>query len=299
MSIDQQTAYALSAPQDVHDAARQGGAADSVCFWREPRYGDLECLTARFFRHAYTPHVHDTFAIGVVVEGAEAFRYRGARHVAPAGSLVAVNPGELHDGCAAVDGFAYRMLYPSVEMLQSLAEELSEHPAGLPAFGEAVTADPETAALLCRAHALMEAQSDKLAVDQALTAALGQMVRRYARITLRHRPLGREAGPIQRARRQIDDLYMQDLTLESLAEEARLSRYHFLRAFRREVGVTPHAYLTSRRIAAAKQLLAGEAALSEVALACGFYDQSHFSRSFKGTTGVTPGQYRRGARAAA
>ena len=80
---------------------------------------------------------------------------------------------------------------------------------------------------------------------------------------------------------------------------AGLSRYHFLRAFRRETGVTPHAYLTGRRIAAAKALLAGDQPLSEVALACGFYDQSHFSRSFKGCTGLTPGQYRRGSRAAA
>jgi AraC-like DNA-binding protein len=63
--------------------------------------------------------------------------------------------------------------------------------------------------------------------------------------------------------------------------------------------VTPHAYLTGRRIAAAKGLLDGNVPLSEVALACGFYDQSHFTRSFKGCTGVTPGQYRRGSLAAA
>src|SRR3546814_13524249 len=81
---------------------------------------------------------------------------------------------------------------------------------------------------------------------------------------------------------------MQDLTLTELAEAAGFSRFHFLRAFRREVGVTPHAYLTGRRIAAAKRLLDGDQALSEVALACGFYDQSHFSRSFKGCTGVPP-----------
>lgn len=296
MSIDQQTAYALSvqAPQDVHDAARHSDAVDSVCFWREARYDDLECLTARFFRHAYTPHVHDTFAIGVVVEGAEAFRYRGARHVAPAGCLVAVNPDELHDGCPAVDGFAYRMLYPSVAMLQNIAEEIEDRPAGLPVFGEAVMNDLETAEKLRRAHALMESKADKLAVDQALMAALGQMVRRHARIDPRRRLLGGEAGPVQRARHRIEALYMQDLTLDELAQEARLSRYHFLRAFRREVGVTPHAYLTSRRIVAAKRLLAGDQPLSEVALACGFYDQSHFSRAFKGCTGVTPGQYRRG-----
>jgi AraC-like DNA-binding protein len=92
---------------------------------------------------------------------------------------------------------------------------------------------------------------------------------------------------------------MQDLTLDELAAAAGLSRFYFLRAFRREVGVTPHAYLTGRRIAAAKALLGGERALSEVALSCGFYDQSHFTRSFKGCTGLTPGQYRRGSRAAA
>ncbi|MEQ8355011.1 MAG: AraC family transcriptional regulator [Kiloniellaceae bacterium] len=295
MSIDQQTAYALSA----RDLPSAGKSADSVSFWREPRFGDMECLTARFFRHAYSPHVHDTFAIGVIEAGAEAFRYRGARHVAPAGSLVAVNPDELHDGCPAEDGFAYRMIYPSVALIQDIADGLEGRPAGFPAFREAIIDDPEVAGLLGWAHVLMQRRADKLAVDSAFIEALTLMVRRHAENQPRGRRRGHEAGPIRRARQQIDALYMQDLTLSDLAAVARLSRYHFLRAFRRDVGVTPHTYLTGRRIAAAKDLLAGEQPLTEVALACGFYDQSHFSRSFKGCTGLTPGQYRRGSRAAA
>ena len=299
MAIDQQTAYALSAPGSGRGRSGARDASDSVCFWREARFDDLECLTARFFRHAYTPHLHDTFAIGVIEAGAEAFRYRGARHVAPAGSLVAVNPDELHDGCPARDGFAYRMIYPSVAIVQGIADELRDRPAGFPAFREAVMDDPTVAARLASAHALMEARADKLAVDEAFTAALSLMVRRHAHSAPQGRRLGREVGPIRRARRHIDGSFAQDLTLSRLAEVAGLSRYHFLRAFRRETGVTPHAYLTGRRIAAAKALLAGDQPLSEVALACGFYDQSHFSRSFKGCTGLTPGQYRRGSRAAA
>jgi AraC-like DNA-binding protein len=290
MSVDQQTAYALSARE---------AAADHVVFWREPRFDDLECLAARFSRHSYRPHVHDTFAIGVILAGAEAFHYRGVRHVAPAGRVVAVNPDELHDGAAAADSFAYRMLYPSVGLMQRLADDIAGAPAGFPAFAEAVIDDPEVAAGLVAAHGLMQARAGRLAVDEAVTAALSLMLRRHSQGDPRGRRPGQAAGPLRRARELIDDLYMQDLTLDELAACAGLSRFHFLRAFRRAVGVTPHAYLAGRRIAAAKTLLAGAQPLSEVALACGFYDQSHFSRSFKGCTGLTPGQYRRGSQVAA
>src|SRR3546814_3789619 len=73
MAIDQQTAYALSA-QKAPDGAAPAKGGDAVRFWRERRFDDLECLKARFFRHAYAPHAHDTFAIGVILAGAEAFR---------------------------------------------------------------------------------------------------------------------------------------------------------------------------------------------------------------------------------
>jgi AraC-like DNA-binding protein len=296
MTVDQQTAYDLSARDGA--AAPADGGGDVVRFWRERRFDDLECLKARFSRHSYAPHAHDTFAIGVIVAGAEAFHYRGVRHVAPAGSLVAVNPDELHDGRPEGESFAYRMLYPSIELVQRIADDLGERPAGFPAFTRPVMQDPEVAARLSAAHALMEGQADRLAVDDALTAALTLMVCRHSASDTRGRRLGREAAPIRRARQHADESFMQDLTLDELAATAGLSRFYFLRAFRREVGVTPHAYLTGRRIAAAKLLLDGDVPLSEVALACGFYDQSHFTRSFKGCTGVTPGQYRRGSRAA-
>src|SRR3546814_13931686 len=108
MAIDQQTAYALSA-QKAPDGAAPAKGGDAVRFWRERRFDDLECLKARFFRHAYAPHAHDTFALGVILAGAEAFRYRGARPIAPAGSLVAVNPDDLPHAETAGDGHAYSM----------------------------------------------------------------------------------------------------------------------------------------------------------------------------------------------
>src|SRR3546814_641481 len=210
MAIDQQTAYALSA-QKAPDGAAPAKGGDAVRFWRERRFDDLECLKARFFRHAYAPHAHDTFAIGVILAGAEAFRYRGARHIAPAGSLVAVNPDELHDGEPAEDGYAYRMLYPSVALVQAIADELGDRPAGFPAFPQPVLQDAEVAARLGAAHALMEARADRLAVDEAFTAALSLMVRRHSRSVAGGRRLGRELAPIRRARLLVDANYMQEI----------------------------------------------------------------------------------------
>ncbi|WP_420345685.1 AraC family transcriptional regulator [Pelagibius sp.] len=302
MGIDQQTAYAQSSDRagrrrkaDSRAGERPG---DSVRFWRERRYDDLECLKARYYRHSYTPHTHDTFAVGVILAGAEAFRYRGARHIAPAGSLVAVNPDELHDGEPHSDSYAYRMFYPSVGLIQRLADELSEDGRaganGLPAFRQAVIHDPKLAARFINLHSLLEHRSPKLAVDEAFTGAMTEMVRRYSVIDPQGRRLGRESHAVRRVRALIDSEFMQDLTLAALAAEAGFSRFHLLRAFRREVGITPHAYMTGRRVAAAKALLAGPEPLSAVAVTCGFYDQSHFTRSFKGWTGLTPGQYRSG-----
>src|SRR3546814_3170978 len=86
----------------------------------------------------------------------------------------------------------------------------------------------------------MEARADRLAVDEAFTAALSPMVRRHSRSVAGGRRLGRELAPIRRARLLVDANYMQDLTLDRLAGAAGLSRFYFLRAFRSEIRSEEH-----------------------------------------------------------
>jgi AraC-like DNA-binding protein len=84
------------------------------------------------------------------------------------------------------------------------------------------------------------------------------------------------------------------LPLKEVAGECRLSVSHFSRAFRRTVGAAPHNWLLTHRIEAAKEKLRdGRSSLSEVALACGFADQSHLTRVFTRFVGVSPGAWRR------
>lgn len=88
----------------------------------------------------------------------------------------------------------------------------------------------------------------------------------------------------------IDD----DLDLAALAGVASMSVYHFAHFFKETVGVSPHAYVLSRRVRRAQALLdRGAESLAHVAIHCGFSSQAHLTTAFRTHLGVTPGAYRR------
>ena len=92
----------------------------------------------------------------------------------------------------------------------------------------------------------------------------------------------------------IDANLDKNLSLETLADVAGLSVYHFARTFKQSEGLTPHDYLLERRLAKARELLTHpDQSLSAIASRVGFADQSHFTRRFRQAQGVSPGQFRR------
>ncbi|HEX3364150.1 AraC family transcriptional regulator [Phenylobacterium sp.] len=119
---------------------------------------------------------------------------------------------------------------------------------------------------------------------------------------LRPNSMGRRGGLAAWQERRAKEILAANLDgavgLTELARECRLSVSHFSRAFRKSMGVAPHRWLMNRRVELAKDLLRDrEASLSQVALRCGFADQSHFTRVFSRRAGVSPGAWRRGAAA--
>jgi len=86
----------------------------------------------------------------------------------------------------------------------------------------------------------------------------------------------------------------RNLSLRRLATECGLSVRHFTRCFRLSTGMSPHRYLLKVRLERARQLLLDPALpLHDVAIVCGFSDQSHFTRVFRGTERIGPGAWRR------
>ena len=84
-----------------------------------------------------------------------------------------------------------------------------------------------------------------------------------------------------------------ELKVAALAEMVGLSSPHFCRIFKKSTDLSPHRYILLQRIDRAKELLKRtDMSLSDIALQCGFYDQSHFSLQFRNFTGMTPRAYR-------
>lgn len=89
----------------------------------------------------------------------------------------------------------------------------------------------------------------------------------------------------------IDQHLAEQLSLEMLASEARLSKYQLIRLFRNEKGATPWKYLVEKRIEKAMEMLENGDAPAKAAAEAGFYDQSHLNKVFKEETGMTPKEY--------
>jgi AraC-like DNA-binding protein len=277
---------------------------DAISFHAFPLAG-IDPMTASTAR-AFPRHTHDQYGIGVIDAGGHAsWSGRGQVEAAP-GHFISVNPGEVHDG-RAIGGRprSWRILYLEPATLAELRVDVLDGAAHSFTFAAPVFADRNLhrlfdAAFHYKAGPLQrilrprhlripaQQQGDTMPCETAVLRLIASLA---AHSTARPR---RNEGPtacIRRARERIDADPASPLTLIELAKEAGLSRYQLIRAFARELGLTPHAYILQRRIALAQRLIRAGCDLAEAATEAGFCDQSHLTRWFVRQFGVTPRRF--------
>ncbi|WP_136797311.1 AraC family transcriptional regulator [Desulfosediminicola ganghwensis] len=266
---------------------------EQATIYRAEKLENLLVFQARYQRFKFGRHTHEDFALGIMEHGVQKFYCRGEARFATPGSLISVNPDEIHDGMSADQSeFHYKVIYLPVELLQNIGNEMVA-PRSFHTFKNPVTNDPEVAAGLTSLFALLEGEStDLLEMQTLLFGLLALMLERHG--TERRTLITGNAihTPIQKACTFIDDMVKEEISLDDIAAAAGLSRYHFLRLFRDEKGISPWSYLLHKRLQLARTSIRLGTSLTDAALDAGFSDQSHMSRRFKATYGITPGQYR-------
>lgn len=273
-------------------------AGGQVRYWVPRDVAGLELQRGQFTRETFAPHAHDAFALVLMDAGAQAMRFHGRTVVAGPGSLLAVSAGEMHSGGAAdkAVGWAYRIVYVEPAVLAAAAEQAGLSHGALPDFAAPLVRDPALArAFSATFGALTAHEAGALEREERLTHLLVRLVERHAAGPRRAGRLAACAPGVRRARALLEADVARNVPLRELARAAGLSPWHLVRAFREQLGQTPQVYQRTLRVKRAQQLLAGPLPLAEVALACGFTDQSHLTKQFTRTFGITPGEYRRAA----
>lgn len=267
---------------------------EKVKYWTVPHLHNLELLHGTYTNHAFTRHIHEGYALGVIEHGALEFTYRGAKLVAPRGFVNLVVPGEAHDGHGASrEGWSYRMFYLEPQLLEQAVGEISGRDKGMPFFSAGVLKDDYLAKKIMHLHLLLEDAGTPLAEQQAhLLTLLTEFILRHAEGKFALPGVGRENQAVNRAVDYITEHYRENISLDKLSAICRLSPFHLIRVFSGRVGVPPHVYLKQVRVKRAREYLARGYTPAFVAHETGFADQSHFTKNFKQITGITPRQYR-------
>ncbi len=246
----------------------------------------LERIEARFAGEDYAPHRHDTYAIGITIEGVQTFRYRGVSWHSLPGQVVALHPDEIHDGGAGTpQGLRYRMLYLDPAILL----DAGARGVGLPFVPGGVVADAYLRGIVMSMLADLDDEIEDIALDDRMVLLVDTLARHAGIERAQTGNIALEA--IARCCAYLTEHHEAGIGSAELERVSGLDRFTLARQFRRALGTSPHRYLVMRRLDRTKRLIGEGQSLADAAIASGFVDQSHMNRHFKKAFGMTPGRW--------
>jgi AraC-like DNA-binding protein len=242
----------------------------------------IERAEAWFPGQAFSPHRHDTYAIGVTLRGVQTFRYRGEQWQCLPGQCHVLHPDEMHDGGAGTDeGFGYRIIYLDPQLIQQALDgralpfvrspviNASLLPEGFASDAWAMDADIDDVSRVEIAAA---------ATDFLLAASAGNPTR----------SAGLAVAAVSRVRDLIAACPARRHCMHELEQVSGLDRWTLARQFRTLFGTSPSRFRTLRRLDHARRMISSGTSLAAASIDAGFADQSHMSRRFKSAYGLTP-----------
>jgi len=263
-------------------------------FWRSAALPHVESRCANDSTACYAPHAHATLSLGAVDDGQSVFTRDGQRQRLTRGDVVLIPAGVVHScNPAKDDRWSYQMLYLDEDWIRGVVGEMGSLDASV------LTQLPELAprqihTRLTRLNACLFSAASNEDKETALLVFTGDL---FGSPNLRNKAVPKPGlERLHGVQELIAERCTETLTLDELASVAGLSRYHFVRAFSRSFGMTPHAWQLDQRIQRARGLLDQGMSITDCALQLGFADQSHFQRAFKQRVAATPGEYRNGPR---
>ena len=253
----------------------------------------ITVLDAVLSDFSYSKHAHEELSIGLTTEGVQEFFCEGRTFRSYPGDIILFNPGEVHTGNPGTgDVLKYKMLYFDQDKIFPLVESLSNKTTKDFRIPKTHFKDPVLRDILlkitCRAkepenYSILEQEHALYLLAAHITKILGTL--HLDGLTSRKDSL------LMVVRDYIHDNIQEDITIDDLSHVANISKFHLIRLFSRQFGLTPHKYIVNHRINKVRNALKRGMSATHVAQEFGFFDTSHLNRHFKKAYGVTPTQY--------
>ncbi|HXT94469.1 MAG TPA: AraC family transcriptional regulator [Trebonia sp.] len=262
--------------------------APRIRAWRPRVPGVAEVLHAHMTSHVYPMHTHEAWTLLIVDDGMIRYDLDRHEHGALHSAVTLLPPQVPHNGRAATaDGFHKRVVY----------FDLSHLPASFigRAVDEPVLFDPLLRQRINQLHHALDELGGELEAESRL-AFVAERLQHHLDKAATVPQEQAKADVAHQLRELLDESFREKVTLRQASDLIHAHPAHLVRMFSREFGISPHQYLTGRRVDLARRLLLDGMPPSEAAAAVGFYDQAHLNRTFRRLLGTSPGRFASGGR---
>ncbi|MCC2931003.1 AraC family ligand binding domain-containing protein [Bacillus sp. LBG-1-113] len=251
---------------------------------------NIEAYRFKGIMQKFPNHFHDYYVIGFIEKGQRYLACQNQEYIINPGDLLLFNPRDTHS-CEQIDGrtLDYRCINVMPDVMERAVEEITG--AGhLPYFSHHVLFRHELTSSLQELHILISKEKQALRKEELFLHLLEELIRRYSDVTFLN-SIPEPSDEVKMVCGFLEEHYAENVTLNDLSELTGWSKYHLLRSFTKQKGITPNSYLETIRINQAKKLLEQGVRPIDAAFQTGFSDQSHMTKFFKRQVGLTPKQY--------
>jgi AraC-like DNA-binding protein len=259
---------------------------EKLAFHRPQAVPGVELLSAHNSTQGW--HVfHERFDVCACLTAFAPWKYRGRTATFVDRSVGLMEPGESHCNTAVHKPAEFKVLMIDGEVLARHAAEVGME--GPIHFRSLQSTEPRLFESVYRFGNAVERDAPALEQESLFAVCASLLLSQAERPPRPRHAAFRQS--IERARTYLLERFGEQVTLQELAAVARMSRFHFLREFTREIGIPPHAYHVHVRVEHARKLITRGVVPAEAALRAGFSDQSHLNRHFRQIWGITAGAY--------
>lgn len=263
-------------------------------FVKSQHLDQVTVLQATMHDFSYGKHAHEEYSFGVTEAGRQDFFSSGEFHRSRPGNIIVFNPGQFHDGHSGDNNaLQYRMIYIHPNQLEPMLGSAGVKQSKDYQIKDTLLNDPQLRQYILNITTHIENNAnDKLQLENLLYQMAERIAQRHGDL-LPERKSSKNDTLLLKAQNFIHENIGADISLDEISNQVSLSKYHFIRMFRQQFGITPHQYILNCRINRARRALEAGTVLEDVVFDYGFSDLSHFNRRFKPVFGMTPHQYQK------